>query len=130
MRLLLDTQCWLWMQVSPERFSSSARLLVETADHELLLSAASSWEIAIKHALGKLPLPEAPSRYVPSRMRTSGVSGLAIEHSHALRVAELPGHHRDPFDRLLVAQAQVEGLVLLTADRQLEPYDAELRWAD
>lgn len=130
MRILLDTQCWLWMQAAPERFSSSARRLVESHDHELLLSAASSWEIAIKHALGKLPLPEAPSRYVPSRMRTSGVAGLAIEHSHALRVAELPGHHRDPFDRLLVAQAQIENLVLLTADRQLEPYDAELRWAD
>jgi len=62
-------------------------------------------------------------------MQTSGVSALPVEHSHALRVAGLPAHHRDPFDRLLIAQAQLEGLVLMTADRQLEPYDVELRWA-
>ncbi len=129
MRILLDTQCWLWMQVSPQRLGPEALALIEHPDSELLLSAASSWEIAIKYALGKLPLPEPPSRYVPSRMQTSGVSALPVEHSHALRVAGLPAHHRDPFDRLLIAQAQIEGLVLMTADRQLEPYDVELHWA-
>ena len=98
MRVLPDTQCWLWMQVSPRRFSAEAVALIEHPDTELLLSAASSWEIAIKYALGKLPLPEPPPRYVPSRMQTSGVSALPVEHSHALRVAELPAHHRDPFD--------------------------------
>jgi PIN domain nuclease of toxin-antitoxin system len=118
------------MQVSPQRLGPEALALIEHPDSELLLSAASSWEIAIKYALGKLPLPEPPSRYVPSRMQTSGVSALPAEHSHALRVASLPAHHRDPFDRLLIAQAQIERLVLMTADRQLEPYDVELRWAD
>jgi len=128
-RLLLDTQCWLWMQVSPERFSAPALELIQHPESELVLSAASSWEIAIKHALGELRLPIAPEEYVPTRMERSGMTALAIEHSHALRVASLPLHHRDPFDRLLIAQAQIEKLPILTADRQLEPYDVEIRWA-
>ena len=128
-RILLDTHCWLWMQVDPERFSSASRRLIEDPDNELLLSAASSWEIAIKYELGKLPLPEPPASYVPGRMQASGTGSLPVEHRHALHVAELPDHHRDPFDRLLVSQAMLERLVLLTADRQLEPYDVQLRWA-
>src|SRR3954471_11605866 len=99
MRLLLDTQCWLWMQAAPERFGSETTKLLLDRRTELFLSAASSWEIAIKYALGKLPLPEPPATYVPSRMRSSGVQGLSIEHAHALHVERLPAHHRDPFDR-------------------------------
>ena len=128
--VLLDTQCWLWMQVSPERFSAASLALLEDPDTELLLSAVSSWEIVIKHALGKLALPVPPEEYVPSRMVRSGVRGLSVEHGHALGVASLPPHHRDPFDRLLVAQARMEKLTLLTADRQLAPYDVSLQWAD
>ena len=122
MRFLLDTQCWLWMQAEPDRFSPETRKLLLDPSNELFLSAASSWEIAIKYALGKLPLPEPPSTYVPSRMQSSGVIGLAIEHAHALHVDSLPPHHRDPFDRLLVAQAQLEAMSILTADRALALY--------
>lgn len=129
MRTLLDTQCWLWMQASPERFSEAAIELINDTENELLLSAVSSWEIAIKTAIGKLELPVPPEDYVPDRMRSSGVVGLPIEHSHALRVASLPLHHRDPFDRLLVAQAQVERLSLLSANRQMAQYDVEVHWA-
>ena len=129
MRILLDTQCWLWIQVSPDRFSAEALRIVQDPGNDLLLSAASSWEIAIKYALGKLPLPEPPGTYVPGRMRTSGTTSLPVEHSHALHVAELPGHHRDPFDRLLISQAHLERLVVLTADPQFDAYDVELRWA-
>jgi len=121
-RVLVDTQCWLWMQAEPDRFSSETRKLLLDPDNELFLSAASSWEIAIKYALGKLPLPEPPSSYVPSRLRSSGVIGLAIEHAHALHVESLPPHHRDPFDRLLVAQAQLEALPILSADRAFALY--------
>lgn len=113
------------MQVAPDRFRSSTLDLLRSQDNELLLSAASAWEIAIKHALRKIALPEPPSDYVPRRMQTSGVLGLAVEHVHALRVAQLPMHHRDPFDRLLVAQAQIESLTILTADPQLARYDLE-----
>ena len=129
MRFLIDTHCWLWLQASPSRLSPDTLSLLESPANDLLFSAASSWEIAIKYALGKLPLPEPPSRYVPSRMAASGSRGLAVEHAHTLRVAELPPHHRDPFDRLLVAQAQIERLVLVTVDRQFEMYEVDVRFA-
>lgn len=115
------------MQLEPERFSETtlSEVLLDP-EAELLLSAASSWEIAIKFQLGKLPLPCAPDKYVPSRMQSSGVTGLAIEHAHTVHVATLPLHHRDPFDRLLVAQAQLESLHLLTGDKKLEQYDVAI----
>jgi PIN domain nuclease of toxin-antitoxin system len=111
------------MAASPERFSNRARSLVLSTGNELYLSSASAWEIAIKHGLGKLPLPEPPHRYVPSRVEKLRMWALPIDHSHALRVATLPPHHRDPFDRLLVAQSQVEDLPILTADPIFDRYD-------
>ena len=125
MRILLDTQCWLWMVAFPERLSAEARTVIETTEHELFLSAASAWEIAIKHALGKLQLPDPPERFVMTRMTRLRTLPLAIEHAHALRVAVLPPHHRDPFDRLLVAQAQLEQLPILTNDPLFHRYDVE-----
>jgi PIN domain nuclease of toxin-antitoxin system len=130
MRLLLDTQAWLWLQVSPERLNDEAMALAEHPETELLLSAASSWEMSVKYAIGRLPLPVPPARYVPDRMRSNGVRGLPVTHRHTLHVAELPAHHRDPFDRLLIAQAQLDKLTILTADRIFEKYDVPLRRAD
>jgi PIN domain nuclease of toxin-antitoxin system len=124
-RILLDTHVFLWLQVQPERLGDHLAAVADTAN-ERLLSAASSWEIAIKHGLGRLSLPEPPARWVPDRMRAVGATPLAVEHTHALAVADLPVHHRDPFDRLLVAQARALGASLLTADRQLEDYDVDL----
>lgn len=118
------------MQAEPERFSESARGLVDDPENVLLLSPVSTWEIATKYALGRLTLPVPPAEYVPSRMKSSGVDALPLQHSHALQVATLPWHHRDPFDRLLIAQAQVESLPILSADRALGAYDVQLHWAD
>lgn len=126
MRVLLDTQVWLWMLAAPERLSRRARLLVVSSDNELVLSAASAWEIAIKFALGKIQLPEAPIEYIPRLMTRTGVTPLPVHHRHALHVATLPAHHRDPFDRLLVAQAQLELLPILTADRVFRSYDVKV----
>jgi PIN domain nuclease of toxin-antitoxin system len=123
MRILVDTQCWIWMTASPERFSPKARTLVEATEHDLYLSAASSWEIAIKYSIGKLRLPEPPAEYVPARIEATRVRALLIDHAHALRVSTLPRHHRDPFDRLLIAQAQIEDLTILTADPLFDAYD-------
>ena len=123
MRVLLDTQCWLWMRAAPQRLSARTRRLLTDPANELLLSAASVWELAIKAALGKARLPEPFGEFVTSRLAEDGIVPLPIQHIHAMRVAELPAHHCDPFDRLLVAQAQIEALSLLTADRQLEAYD-------
>jgi PIN domain nuclease of toxin-antitoxin system len=113
------------MLSSPERIRRGARTLLEDADNVLHLSAVSSWEIAIKYRLGKLSLPVPPSTFVPTRMLRDGIVSLAVEHHHALAVADLPDHHRDPFDRLLVAQAKIEGMTLFTADRQLRAYEVD-----
>ncbi len=123
MTLLLDTHVFLWLLTTPERLGEQLSAL-EDPGTELLLSAASSWEIAIKYSLGRLPLPEEPGRYVPDRMRAIGVSPLRIEHGHALAVAALPPLHRDPFDRLLVAQAQALDVPLVTADPLVVRYPA------
>ena len=87
MKFLLDTQCWLWLQVSPERFDPGTLAELESQQNDIYLSAASSWEIAIKYGLGKLRLPDPPSRYVPARMEASDCRGLPVDHSHALAVA-------------------------------------------
>lgn len=126
MRVLLDTQVWLWMLAAPDRLSPESRTLLVAADTELLFSAASAWEIAIKHGLGKLQLPESPAECIPRMMVHTSVTPLPIHPRHALHVAQLPGHHRDPFDRLLVAQAQVEQVPIITADRHFHQYDVEL----
>ena len=93
------------------------------------MSAASAWEMAIKYALGKLSLPAHPGDYVPSRLKHTRTFALAISHEHALRTGELPPHHRDPFDRLLAAQAKIERLPWLPADRQFPAYHLEVMWA-
>jgi PIN domain nuclease of toxin-antitoxin system len=126
LRILVDTACWLWILTDPKRFSPRTRRLLVSPETKIHLSAASAWEIAIKYALGKLPLPAQPAAYVPRMMRETQTLPLLVDVEHALRVAELPLYHRDPFDRLLIAQAQVEKFSLLTADTQFEPYEVEL----
>jgi PIN domain nuclease of toxin-antitoxin system len=129
-RLLLDTQCWLFWFLHPERLNRQAQDLIIEQRHPVYLSAASSWEIAIKAGMGRLKLPETPAHYVPSRLADAGMSALAVEHVHALAVAELPPRHADPFDRLLVAQAAIERMTLLTTDPQIMAYpEAETLWS-
>lgn len=129
MRLLLDTQCLLWWFAQPERLNASAIKHIGNEANELWFSAASVWEISIKSSIGKLPLPEPVEDYVPSRVKAIGAETLPIFLSHALRVAILPLHHRDPFDRVLVAQAQVEGFCLVSSDSVLAKYKVDLLWA-
>ena len=130
MKFLIDTECWLWSLAEPGRLNSEAQAALVSADNEIYLSAVSSWEIAIKAAISKLALPEPPAVYVPKRMASENIRSLPIEHTHALRVYSLPTHHTDPFDRLLIAQAQTEALPIMTADRQFANYDVQLIWAD
>jgi PIN domain nuclease of toxin-antitoxin system len=118
----------LWWHFSPDRLGAEALALFEDRRAPLLLSAASSWEIAIKAALGRLDLPLPADRFVPEQMAEDGIDPLPIEHAHALRVARLPPHHGDPFDRLLVAQAQMERCAFLTADPKVLAYDLEVVW--
>ena len=114
------------MQTEPERISASLLETIALRSSEVYLSAASACEIAIKYEAGRLPLPEPPAVCVAESMRRSSAAGPSISHIHALAAAALPPHHRDPFDRVLVGQAQVEGLTLVTADAVLESYDVAI----
>lgn len=124
MKILLDTHTFLWLHTDPDRLGEHLTLL-EDRRNALLVSAVSSWEIAIKYGLGRLALPEPPERYVPERLRRMGAEPVAIEHTHALAVVGLPRLHRDPFDRLLVAQAGLLDVPILTADPQIVQYPVQ-----
>ena len=126
MTYLLDTHVWLWLLAAQERIQPALLSELHDRRNRLLLSAASSWEIAIKWAIGRVPLPESPLTYVPDRMQRSGVLGLPVEHAHALQVSGLPRHHRDPFDRLLIAQAQLESIPIVTVDPAFDAYDVQV----
>jgi PIN domain nuclease of toxin-antitoxin system len=123
---LVDTQCWLWMKSQPSRFTPDVRERLADARTTLLFSAASAWEISIKYALGKLGLPEPPSQYVATRLTETRMTALSISWEHAVRVSTLPPHHRDPFDRLLIAQAQIERVPILSDDPAMSKYDVEI----
>ena len=122
-RLLLDTHVFLWWRSEPVRLDSKVRDSIATADL-VFVSVASAWEAAIKVSLGRLELPDT----IESGVLASGFEKLLITFSHAEHAASLPLHHRDPFDRMLVAQARAEGLTLVTHDRLLEPYDVQILW--
>ena len=126
MNVLVDTHVWIWSLASPDRLSPESRGLLSSSRNVVYLSAASAWELAIKAALGKIELPEPVETYVPTRMARQGITALPITHAHALRVSTLPQHHRDPFDRLLIAQALVERLPILTADAAFDRYGVEV----
>ena len=125
MKLLFDTHVLLWAAASPQRISRKVRMLIENRENALIFSAASIWEIVIKRTLGRRDFRVDPRR-LRRRLIENGYDELPIGGEHVLRVATLPAVHRDPFDRLLVAQAIHEGLVLVTADRALAQYPASV----
>jgi PIN domain nuclease of toxin-antitoxin system len=127
MRLLLDTHAWLWMLIEPDRIGPKTRALLGESGHTFMLSVASVWELAIKHAAGRVSLPDAPLEYVRSRTRADGIALLPISVEHVCRAAALDRHHNDPFDRVLVAQAQIDGLVIVTHDQHIPRYGVEVR---
>jgi PIN domain nuclease of toxin-antitoxin system len=128
-RILLDTHCWLWYLLSPDRLNGPARDTLRETRNEVFLSTRSAWEIVVKSGLGKLSIPLPAAQYIPDRLEALGHQSLPILQNHVLQVEQLPMHHRDPFDRILVAQAQVEGLRLMTADPVLRAYDVPIFWA-
>lgn len=127
MRLLLDTHALLWWLLDDPELPASARRAIERAE-VVRVSAASIWEVAIKQRLGKLPALSIAVAELPDLVRRSGFVPLAIDERHACAVAALPLHHRDPFDHLLIAQAQIEQLTLVTRDPQFADYGVDLRW--
>ena len=127
MKLLLDTHILLWAALDPERISEECRTAIEDGTNEVYASAVSAWEIAIKQSLGKLDLDQPAERWLPRVLERTGIQPLPVDSTIALRVRALPWHHRDPFDRLLVAHALESGLTLVTHDRAFERYDVSLR---
>ena len=128
MRLLLDTCTFLWIVGGSSELSSRARAAFADPANDTFLSAASAWEIAVKHRLGRLPLPAAPDEFVPFQRAAHGIEPLPVDEEAALHVAKLPDLHRDPFDRLLVAQAIVGGLLVLTPDDEIRKYPGRTLW--
>ncbi len=128
MNLLLDTSIFLRMMTDESLLSPTAKAAIADRNNEVWVSAVCAWEIAIKMAIGKIPLSDPIELFVDEGMRKAKAIELPVRFSHAVRVASLPPHHRDPFDRLLLAQAQVESLTIVTSDRQFAANGLPLVW--
>ena len=126
MNLLLDTHVLLWAAAMPERLSASARTMLDAPEHTLLFSTASIWEVAIKSGLGRDDF-EADAGLLRRGLLDNGYEELAITSTHAIATSDLPPIHRDPFDRVLIAQARVEGALLLTADEAIAGYPGSIQ---
>lgn len=128
MTLLLDTHTFLWFCQDDPALSAAAKALVEDPANRKLVSVASCWEIAIKAGLGKLTLGEPSGTYIPNALARTGFELLPISLAHATAVEPLPPHHKDPFDRLLIAQATIEGIPLVSVDGAFDPYGITRLW--
>jgi PIN domain nuclease of toxin-antitoxin system len=128
MKYLLDTMVWLWSVGETDRIGSAGLDVLSNGEQDIYLSAASSWEIAIKAKLGKYRLPDAPGPYVRSRTAAQGIRALSVTQDHSLSVYDLTLHHHDPFDRVIIAQALHEGMIILTSDRAFKQYPIEIIW--
>jgi PIN domain nuclease of toxin-antitoxin system len=129
-RLLLDTHVFLWWIADAPQLPLYVRGLIADGRNELFFSAASCWEIAIKAKLGKISLPVGPDLFIVDQMTVNAVQSLPVTAAHALHVFHLPGHHRDPFDRILVAQSQLEGLPIVTSDPFISKYKIKTVWTN
>jgi len=128
MRLLLDTHTVLWFMGEPEILSPKIRDMIKTTGQQAFVSIATLWEIAIKVSLNKLILPGEYEELFPSSVWASGLSILPIEPHHLALVRRLEFYHRDPFDRLLIAQAKTENMILVSKDSQFSAYDIQILW--
>jgi len=128
MRLLLDTHAFLWFIMGSSNLSANARALIEDQANESFLSVAGLWEMAIKVSLGKLTLSDSLDVLIPQQLSLNGIELLNIQITHAAAVSTLPFHHRDPFDRLLIAQAIVEGMPVVSADTAFDAYPVNRLW--
>jgi PIN domain nuclease of toxin-antitoxin system len=127
-KALLDTHAFLWWISDDPRLSEKAKEIIADGRNELFFSAASGWEISIKAGLGRLEVPEDLQRFISDQLSRNAIQVLPIYLSHALHTGSLPVHHRDPFDRILVSQAILEQIPLLSADLQIPHYPVEVLW--
>lgn len=128
MKFLLDTHVFLWWIMDSPQISENVRKLMSEGSSDLFWSAASSWEIAIKYANGKLPLPDEPEVFIVSELSINRISSLSITDAHSFMAGKLPVHHRDPFDRILIAQSNFENMPLITSDQIISKYEVKTIW--
>jgi PIN domain nuclease of toxin-antitoxin system len=128
MRALLDTHAFLWWINDDARLSDRCRAIISSGVNEILFSAVSAWEIAVKAGIGRLTIPGDLETYTLAQVSRNRFEVLSISLSHALRASCLPPHHKDPFDRMLIAQAQVERVTILTGDAQIARYPIRVAW--
>jgi PIN domain nuclease of toxin-antitoxin system len=127
-KLLLDTCTFLWFQADSPQLSPTARAQILDPTNEVCLSAVSVWEIARKYAQGRLSLPSHPSTLIPAVRKDSGIASLSLTETDALAAEKLQLFHKDPFDRMLIAQALMGGLAIVTSDRAFDPYPVRVVW--
>jgi PIN domain nuclease of toxin-antitoxin system len=130
LRALLDTHVFLWWLVDDPQLPQNVRDIISDGSNDMYFSAAGCWEIAVKARLGKMTLPDKPDVFIADQLALNGIQSLPIQSSHALHVFNLPALHRDPFDRILVAQAQLENMPIITADPLIALYQVQLVWAE
>lgn len=128
MKYLLDTMTWLWSIQAVEKLNSAALAILENGREEIYFSAATAWEVSVKARLGKLNLPSPPAQCVPAFTTRQGLRPLPVTQLHAVAVFDLESHHQDPFDRLIIAQAMVEGMTIITSDRVFGKYPVDVFW--
>jgi len=128
MKFLLDTHTFLWWIMNDSQLSKSVIEIMQDGGNQILISAASGWEIAIKYHKGRLTLPETPEKFVTEQISANAFQPLPIFMPHVLRVASLPQHHQDPFDRLLIAQSMHEQAPILTSDSKITEYAVDVVW--
>ncbi|AFY73531.1 hypothetical protein Syn7502_01463 [Synechococcus sp. PCC 7502] len=128
MRILLDTHTFLWWVADDPKLSVNAKAIIANPDNDVYFSVVSAWEIIIKVGTGKLTLSEAPETYIPSRVASNQFEILPVQMSHILRVNSLPNFHKDPFDRLLIAQSMEENLLIVTIDNLIIQYPVKSIW--
>jgi PIN domain nuclease of toxin-antitoxin system len=126
MKFLLDTHIFLWWIFDDSRLLQAMRAVIKDTGNQLFLSSASTWEMIIKWRLGRLELPEPPDDFIQQQLRINALTPLAITIEHTLHLAKLPNLHKDPFDRMLVAQASLEDLILLTDDPLVKQYQVKV----
>jgi PIN domain nuclease of toxin-antitoxin system len=129
MKALLDTHTFLWWITDQPRLPHRVRAIIEDAKNEIFVSAATGWEIIIKFQLGRLLLPDNPESYLMEQIQSNAFQPLPIQLRHSLRLLALPSLHKDPFDRMLIAQALFEDLPILSSDTQIARYPVEVIWS-
>ena len=128
MKLLLDTCVFLWLTTDAPELSQTAKALFQDIGNTVYLSSVSAWEIIVKHALGKLPLPDRAEAFIQRQCESHFIESLPLETKAVFHLSHLPNHHRDPFDKMLICQAIEHGLTILTADKMIIQYPVSTIW--